>query len=81
MNTKVSAPVLHVKRIGPTLRPDHARVLMRPFRGATEEITRRIVARVMALPEAEVVRLLDEVLGAFSNRHHGVEDYLQGLDA
>jgi len=70
------APVLHAKRIGPTLRPDHARVLMRPFRANGEELTRRIVQRVLAQPEAEIHRLLEEVLGDFANRHEALENYL-----
>jgi predicted GH43/DUF377 family glycosyl hydrolase len=70
-------PALHVKRIGPTLRPDHSRVLMRPFRATTEDITRRIVGSVMGLAEAEVHRLLEEVLGDFGNRHHAVARFFQ----
>jgi len=65
---------IHAKRIGPTLVPDRSRVLMRPFRPTTDDISRRIVARVMALPEEEVVRLVSQVLGEFSNRHERVED-------
>ena len=68
---KLSAP--HPKRIGPTLVPDRARVLMRPFRPTSDDIARRIVARVMALPEEEVGRLLAQVLGEFANRHEHVE--------
>jgi predicted GH43/DUF377 family glycosyl hydrolase len=69
----VALPI-HAKRIGPTLVPDRSRVLMRPFRPTTDDIARRIVARVMALPEEEVVRLVNQVLGEFSNRHERVED-------
>ncbi len=69
----VALPI-HAKRIGPTLVPDRSRVLMRPFRPTTDDISRRIVARVMALPEEEVVRLVSQVLGEFSNRHERVED-------
>lgn len=72
---KSSPSVLHAKRIGPTLRPDHSRVLMRPFRATTEEITRRIVRRVLDLPETEIGRLLEEVMGDFGNRHEAVEEY------
>jgi predicted GH43/DUF377 family glycosyl hydrolase len=46
---------------------------MRPFRPSTDDISRRIAARVMALPEAEVVRLLGQVLGEFADRHAHVE--------
>ena len=73
MTTQPSA-ILHAKRIGPTLTPDRSRVLMRPFRPTTDDISRRIIARVMALPEEEVTRLLGRVLGEFSNRHEQVEE-------
>src|SRR6185503_18662824 len=71
--TKNKRPSLHAKRIGPTLVPDRARVLMRPFRPTTDEIARRVVGRVMALPEEEVSRLLGQVLGEFADRHEQVE--------
>src|SRR5688572_14589537 len=64
---------VHAKRIGPTLTPDRSRVLLRPFRPRTEEIARRITARVMALPETEVDRVLNMILGEFGNRHEQVD--------
>jgi hypothetical protein len=72
---KPISSTLHAKRIGPTLVPDRSRVLLRPFRPTTDEISRRVVARVMALPEAEVVRLAGQVLGEFSDRHERVEEF------
>jgi predicted GH43/DUF377 family glycosyl hydrolase len=66
-------PPLHAHRIGPTLAPDHSRVLMRPFRPTTDDIARRIVARVMALSDDQISRLLAQVLGEFANRHGQVE--------
>ena len=71
--SKDTKPSLHAKRIGPTLVPDRARVLMRPFRPTTDEIARRVVERVMALPEEEVSLLLGQVLGEFADRHEQVE--------
>ena len=73
---RTSSP-LHAKRIGPMLTPDHSRVLLRPFRPTTDDISRRIVARVMALPEEAVVRLLGEVLGEFLDRHEQVEHFFR----
>ncbi|HEY0455877.1 MAG TPA: glycoside hydrolase family 130 protein, partial [Verrucomicrobiae bacterium] len=67
-------PPLHAKRIGPTLVPDRSRVLMRPFRPTTDDIARRVVARVMALPDEQVNRLLSQVLGEFADRHEQVEN-------
>ena len=66
-------PPVHAKRIGPTLLPDRSRVLMRPFRPTTDDIARRIVARVMALPDEQVAQLLGQVLGEFADRHEHVE--------
>jgi predicted GH43/DUF377 family glycosyl hydrolase len=72
MTAPIASPV-HAKRIGPTLIPDRSRVLMRPFRPTTDDIARRIVARVMALPDEQVIRLLGQVLGEFADRHEQVE--------
>ncbi|HSH16085.1 MAG TPA: glycosidase, partial [Verrucomicrobiae bacterium] len=69
-------PPPHAKRIGPTLTPDHSRVLMRPFRPTTDDIARRIVGRIMALPEDEVTRLLELVFGEFADRHQQMERIL-----
>ena len=71
--TNTTRPRLHARRIGPTLSPDRSRVLLRPFRPTTNDIARRIVARVMALPADEVSRLLGLVRGEFEDRHAQVE--------
>jgi predicted GH43/DUF377 family glycosyl hydrolase len=65
--------LLYAKRIGPTVLPDRNRVLMRPFRPSTDDISRRIVARVMALSEEAVVESLNRVIGGFTDRHLEVE--------
>lgn len=70
-------PFLHAKRIGPTLLPDRARVLMRPLWPASEAIAQRIVARVMTLPEIEVTRQLRQVLDEFDGRHEGIGDFFR----
>ncbi len=75
--THLNSPIIHAKRIGPTLTPDHSRVLMRPFRPTTEDIARRIMTQVMALSEAEVARVLGGVMAEFENRHHAVEKFFQ----
>jgi predicted GH43/DUF377 family glycosyl hydrolase len=76
MTAALSTPHF-AKRIGPTLVPDHSRVLMRAFRPSTDDIARRIVARVMALPEDEAARQLDHVLGEFANRHERVDAFFR----
>lgn len=49
---------------------------MRPFNPSTDDIVRCIVARVMALSEDEVVRLLGQALGEFEDRHKNVAEIL-----
>ena len=66
---------VHAKRIGPTLTPDHTRVLMRPFYPSSDDIARRIIARVLALSDEEVAILLSQVLGEFADRHEHVEQF------
>jgi len=68
---------VHVKRVGPALNPDLARVLLRPFHPTTEDIARRIAARAMALSEDEVVQVLDQVLGEFEDRHEEAKQLLR----
>jgi len=70
--TNPTRPAVHAKRIGPTLTPDRSRVLMRPFYPSTDDIAWRIVARVKALSDEDVARLLGQVLGEFEDRHENV---------
>jgi len=70
-------PTVHAKRIGPTLAPDRARVLMRPFYPSTDDIARRIVARVLTLSDEDVTRLMGQVLGEFEDRHERVEFFFR----
>lgn len=68
---------VHAKRIGPTLAPDRSRVLLRPFYPSSDDIARRIFARVAALSDAKVASLLSQVLDEFANRHTRVEQILR----
>ena len=70
-------PSVHAKRIGPTLVPNRSRVLMRPFYPSSDDIARRVVTRVMALPDEEIARLLGRVLGEFEDRHEHVEQFFR----
>jgi len=67
-----TCPTVHAKRIGPTLLPDRTRVLMRPFYPSTDDLARRIIARVMTLSDDEVARQVRQVLGEFDDRHEGI---------
>jgi predicted GH43/DUF377 family glycosyl hydrolase len=50
---------------------------MRPFYPSSDDIARRVVARVMALPDEEIARLLSQVLGEFEDRHERVEKFFR----
>ncbi|MEY4917891.1 MAG: hypothetical protein RL616_1804 [Verrucomicrobiota bacterium] len=47
---------------------------MRPFRPSTDDISRRVAARVMALADEQVTELLQRVLAEFAHRHGRVEE-------
>ncbi len=66
---------MNVTRTGIVLKPDVSRVLFRPFTPAGEERPLRILARVLALPESDVVEMLSQVLSEFKTRHQRLHDY------
>ncbi len=68
---------LKIQRTNVRLRPDPARVLMRPFNPTTDQRALKICARVMALTEADVVMLLDHVLAEFGERHLKTREFLR----
>ena len=68
---------INVKRTGLTLNPDRSRVLVRPFRIASQQRAVNICARVVAMPEAEVYRLLQDVIAEFNDRHQQTLDLLK----
>jgi len=68
----MSAGPIHVRRDSTILRPDQSRVLLRPFTPGDSQRVRRIIARIMELPEEQVGPLLDEVSAEFSGRHQEI---------
>ena len=71
-------PHVNVKRTGIVLKPNNTRVLFRPFEPADQERTLKIIARVMSVGDAEVSRLLADVMREFQGRHQRLHDYLAG---
>ncbi len=69
--------LINLKRTDLMLRPDPARVLVRPFNPTTEERAIKICARVMALAEDDVSALLAQVLAEFGERHHKMREFLR----
>ena len=77
MRTIESTTTIEVQRTNVLLRPDPARVLLRPFRPTTDQRAIKICERVLALTEREVSVLLEEVLGEFGGRHLKIDDFLK----
>lgn len=66
-----------VQRSQIILHPDRSRVLLRPFLLPTDPRAARICAQVMALPEAEVHALWQEVKQEFGGRHAKTHEFLK----
>lgn len=58
-----------VRREDVRLSPDQTRVVLRPLGFGSDAEYAKVIGRVLALSEAEVRRLLDEVVADFSSRH------------
>ena len=63
------------KRTDIIIKPDHTRVLYRPFELYQEQRFVKIIARIMSLSEAEVNREIDEVMTEFHYRHPKLKDF------
>jgi predicted GH43/DUF377 family glycosyl hydrolase len=63
------SPSIRITRTGIALRPDQSRVLLRPFDPGDSGRVERIVARILAIPEIEVLPLVEGVMAQFSRRH------------
>jgi len=66
---------MDVKRTGIVVRPNNSRVVFRPFELTSEDRVLKIIARIMALSEAAVEALLDEVMLQFKGRHQRIRDF------
>lgn len=65
---------IRVNRSTVVLSPNQARVLLRPFDPGDSERARGIIDRIMALREAQVDSLLNEVSAEFSKRHGRIRE-------
>ncbi len=64
---------LRIRRSPVRVLPDPKRVIARPFFPGGDQRTDTVLQRVLALPDDEVRRLLDEVLHDFRQRHREIE--------
>jgi predicted GH43/DUF377 family glycosyl hydrolase len=67
---------IRVERSDVTLRPDPARVLIRPFFPTNEQRVRRICQLVLELTEKQARSLLEQVLAEFGDRHLKIREFL-----
>jgi predicted GH43/DUF377 family glycosyl hydrolase len=66
-----------VTRSDLVLHPDHTRVLARPFHLSSRQRAATIGALVMALPDGEVLALLEQVEAEFRDRHVKIREFLK----
>jgi predicted GH43/DUF377 family glycosyl hydrolase len=66
-----------INRANLVLRPDPARVLLRPFMRTDDARAKRICEEVTALPEGHVQRLWKQVQAEFGKRHERIDEFLQ----
>jgi predicted GH43/DUF377 family glycosyl hydrolase len=72
---------MKIQRSGILIKPDPKRVLLRPFFPGTEERAGRVIASILALPEAEVSAEIRNIMSDFKGRHHHLKDFfLQRLE-
>src|SRR5262245_41275571 len=66
---------MNVQRTGIVLRPNHARVVFRPFSPTSDERALKITARLSARSESDVETLLLDVLEEFGDRHQQIQRF------
>jgi predicted GH43/DUF377 family glycosyl hydrolase len=67
---------VELKRTDVLIKPNNARVLVRPFEFADPQRALRIVARLMSLTEEEVDHLFENLLSEFHGRHQREKEWL-----
>jgi predicted GH43/DUF377 family glycosyl hydrolase len=68
---------MNVERANVMLRPDPARVLVRPFNPSSADRAHKIADRVLAMEEQDVRSLLDQVMAEFDERHPRTKQFLK----
>jgi len=66
---------MQIDRTGIVLSPSNRRVVFRPFEPPGDDRKLRVIARLTALPEAEVDALLQDVLEEFRGRHQRSREF------
>jgi predicted GH43/DUF377 family glycosyl hydrolase len=68
---------IRIRRTPVILRPDAARVLLRPFMPGDSERASRIIDRILAIPEERAGSLLAEICAEFCGRHQNIHSIFQ----
>jgi len=63
---------INLKRTNIILHPDQSRVLLRPHKFGDSHRVRRIIARVMSIPEKQIGPLMENMTAEFFQRHQQV---------
>jgi hypothetical protein len=67
---------IRLRRHSVTFQPESARVIIRPFIPGKAQILADILARALALSEAEAEAQLQTILAEFASRHFDIESLL-----
>jgi len=67
---------LELKRTDILIKPNNARVLVRPFEFTDPQRAFRIVARIMSLGDAEIDRLVSDLFTEFHGRHQKARQFM-----
>lgn len=65
---------MNVKRTNIILKPDISRVLLRPFFPGTDERAKKVISRILSLPNSQIKSELRHVLDSFENRHNNLKE-------
>lgn len=68
---------LRIEDLGPVLKGDPRRVLLRPHLMSGSKQARNLVSRVLAMQESDVDRELERMLRGFSQRHQNFKQFLK----
>jgi predicted GH43/DUF377 family glycosyl hydrolase len=68
--------LVELKRTDVLIKPNNARVLVRPFEFPDSQRALRIVARLMSLTEEEVDHLFENLLSEFHGRHQRAKEWI-----
>jgi predicted GH43/DUF377 family glycosyl hydrolase len=73
----MNSPELQARRLGTSIIPDKARVLLRPFIPGKADRMKSIMRRIMKLTDAQAEKVLEGILPEFQHRHRDVKAFFE----